>query len=116
MKINADQSEAAPVEPASSPVTQAKNDRVSTTSQIASTTENAPTTFGAAPATPVQRDTDVTFRRDDNGRIYYVISDAQSGEEIIEVPAKAVRNVSQGIEDYLKQQESKSSSHVKTKA
>jgi len=60
--------------------------------------------------------TDVTFRRDSNGRVYYVVSDTQSGKEIQEVPAKEVRNVGQEIEEYLKQQEAKATSHVNVKA
>jgi len=116
MKINSDPSQVAPAEPPNSPAAQAKSDRVSTTSFTASSVESDAMTSGTAPVTPVQRDTDVTFRRDSNGRIYYIVSDAQSGEEILEVPPKSVRDVSQGIEDYLKQAESKSVSHVKTKA
>jgi len=49
----------------------------------------------------------VTFRRDSNGRIYYVLSDAQSGREIEELPPEVVRYVAQGIEDYLKQEQAK---------
>jgi len=64
----------------------------------------------------MQRQTDVTFRRDSNGRVYYVVADAQSGQEILEVPPKAVREVGQGIEDYLKQEESKASAHIEVKA
>jgi len=116
MKINTDQSQSAPVEPVNSPATQAKNERVSSTSFTASSVDDAAPASGTTPVTPVQRDTDVTFRRDSNGRIYYVVSDAQSGEEILEVPPKAVRDVDQGIEDYLKKQGSKPSSHVETKA
>lgn len=58
---------------------------------------------------------DVTFRRDSNGRIYYVISDAQSGKEIQEVPAKAVRSVTEGIDEYLKQEQGKSHTPLNTK-
>ncbi len=49
---------------------------------------------------------DVTFRRDGNGRIYYVVSDAQSGKEIQELPPQAVRTVAEGIDEYLKQKQS----------
>ena len=56
------------------------------------------------------------LRRDNNGRVYYVVSDADSGQEILEVPPKALRDVGQGIEDYLKGEQSKASSHVKVKA
>ena len=50
---------------------------------------------------------DVTFRRDNNGRIYYVVSDAQSGKEIQELPPQAVRSVAEGIDEYLKQEQAK---------
>jgi hypothetical protein len=59
-----------------------------------------------APATEVRK-TAVTFRRDSEGHVFYVVSDAHSGAEILEVPPKTVREVGQGIEDYLKSQESK---------
>lgn len=49
----------------------------------------------------------VTFKRDANGRIYYVVSDAQSGKEIEEVPPQAVRDVAEGIEQYLKKGQTK---------
>jgi hypothetical protein len=59
---------------------------------------------------------DVTFRRDGNGRVYYVVSDAQSGQEIQELPAAAVRSVGQGIDELLKQEEAKARPHVNVKA
>jgi hypothetical protein len=65
---------------------------------------------------PVERSTDVSLRRDSNGRVYYVVSDATSGQEILEVPPKALRDVSQGIEDYLKEAQSKANSRVEVKA
>jgi len=55
------------------------------------------------PAASVEQP-NVTFRRDSNGRIYYVVSDAQSGDEIEELPPEEVRNVAAGIQDYLKGQ------------
>jgi uncharacterized FlaG/YvyC family protein len=58
----------------------------------------------------------VTFRRDSNGRIYYVISDAQSGEEIQEVPAKEVRSVNEAIDEYLSQEKPKAHRPLNTKA
>jgi uncharacterized FlaG/YvyC family protein len=57
----------------------------------------------------------VTFRRDSNGRIYYVVSDPQSGDEIEEVPPETVREVADGIEDYLKQGQTKSRAALNTK-
>ncbi len=116
MKISPDPPSGATVDPPSAAVSQAKNERVSTQSSVASTVERAATSAGTAVVPPPQRQTDVTFKRDSNGRIYYVVSDAQSGEEILEVPPKAVRDVGQGIEDYLKQEESKANAHIVVKA
>jgi hypothetical protein len=70
----------------------------------------------ATSAKPAEPLTDVSLRLDNNGRIYYVVSDPTSGQEILEVPPKALRDVDQGIADYLKQQQSKVSSHVKVSA
>jgi hypothetical protein len=58
----------------------------------------------------------VTFRRDDRGQIYYVITDAQSGKELREVPPAEVRKVGEGIEDFLKQEEAKATPHLDSKA
>ena len=58
----------------------------------------------------------VTFRRDDQGQIYYVLTDAESGKEIREVPPAEIRKVGEGIADYLKQEAAKSTSRVKVKA
>jgi len=117
MKITPEQSQGASVEPVNPAATPAKSERVSTESSAASTVEKASTAAGTAIVPPAQRQTNVTFRRDANGRIYYVVSDANSGEEILEVPPKAVRDVGQGIEDYLKERESKAGgSHVEVKA
>jgi len=115
MKISPDQAPGT-VEPQTVASNQANTQRVSTTSTTASTVEKASTAADAAIVTPAQRQTDVTFRRDANGRIYYVVSDAQTGAEILEVPPKTVRNVGQGIEEYVKQEESKATAHVEVKA
>jgi uncharacterized FlaG/YvyC family protein len=116
MKITPEQNQGSSVEPPNPAANQAKSERVSTQSSTASMVEEAATTAGTALVTPAQRQTEVTFRRDSNGRIYYVVSDAHSGEEILEVPPKAVRDLGQGIEDYLKEEESKTTSHVEVKA
>ncbi len=116
MKIAPDPPSVAAADPSSPAASQGKSERVSTPSSTASTVEGASTSAGTAIVSPTQRPTDVTFRRDSNGRIYYVVSDAQSGEEILEVPPKAVRDVGQGIEDYLKQEESKANAHIEVKA
>jgi hypothetical protein len=67
-------------------------------------------------AAPTERPTDVSLRRDNSGRMYYVVSDAQSGQEVIEVPPKALRDISQGIEDYLKEAQSNATAHLEIKA
>jgi hypothetical protein len=90
-----------PASPSSEPVAQAK----------------VAAEAGTAVATaPLERTTDVSLRRDNNGRVYYVVSDAASGQEILEVPPKALRDVSQGIADYLKEAQSKATSHLEVKA
>jgi hypothetical protein len=59
---------------------------------------------------------DVTFHRDPTGRMYYVVSDPQSGKEIQELPASAVRSVGQEIDEYLKSEQAKATPHVNVKA
>ena len=116
MRVSTDQIPGATVEPQSTTNSQANGQKSTTQSSVASTVEKAATQSGTAIVTPTQRQTDVTFRRDSNGRIYYIVSDAQSGQEIMEVPAKSVRDVDQGIEEYLKEAESKTGPHVKAEA
>lgn len=116
MKISAEQTSGPSAEIANPAANQVKNERVSTQSSTVSTVEKAATTAAAAIVTPAQRQTDVTFRRDNNGRVYYVVADAHSGQEIMEVPPKEVRAVGQGIEEYLKQAQSKTTPHIEVKA
>jgi hypothetical protein len=117
MKIAPEASQGSSVDPVNPAASVVKNQRVSTESSTASAVEHAATTAGTTVVPPVQRQTNVTFRRDSNGRIYYVVSDANSGQEILELPPKAVRDVGQGIDEYLKEQESKAGgSHVEVKA
>ncbi len=71
-----------------------------------------------APQQPVTRnpqETNVVFRRDANGQIYYVFTDAQSGRELQQLPPKEVRNVGQGIADLVKELQQKNSSHLEVK-
>jgi len=64
-----------------------------------------------------QPDTNVTFRRDQNGRIYYILTDGRSGKELEEIPPEQVRSVGQGIAEYLeKEAKAKSTSRVEVKA
>jgi len=81
----------------------------STTEKAAVESQNAVPLAGILQA-------NVTFRRDDRGQIYYVITDAQSGKELREVPPAEVRKVGEGIEDFLKQEEAKATSHLDSKA
>ncbi len=116
MKISTDVATNTPVETSAPTANQAKSEKVSTQSTMASMVEKSSVGAGNAVATPTQRSTDVTFRRDGNGRIYYVVSDAKSGEEILEVPPKTIRDMSQSIDEYLQQREAKSGAHVTVKA
>ena len=67
------------------------------------------------PVTHNPEDTNVVFRRDPNGQIFYVFTDSQSGRELQELPAKEVRNVGQGIADLVKELQQKNSSHIEVK-
>ncbi len=60
----------------------------------------------------------LTFRRDPSGRAYYVITDAQSGRELAQLPPEALRNIGEGIDSYLKQQEQKrtQNTHIEAEA
>ncbi len=68
-----------------------------------------------APVAHSAEDTNVVFRRDANGQIYYVFTDSQSGRELQELPPKEVRNVGQGIADLVKELQQKSSNHIEVK-
>ena len=61
-------------------------------------------------------ESNVTFRRDANGQIYYVVTDAKSGKELREFPPAEVRKVGEGIAEYLKQEEAKNTPHIEVKA
>ena len=58
----------------------------------------------------------VNFRRDEQGKVYYVLTDPDSGKEIREVPSVEIRKVGQGIADYLKHEAAKGTSRVKSQA
>jgi uncharacterized FlaG/YvyC family protein len=60
--------------------------------------------------------TNVTFRRDSSGQIYYVLTDSKSGKELREIPPEEVRKVGEGIADYLRQEQEKSTPHIQVKA
>ena len=58
----------------------------------------------------------VVLRRDASGQIYYVVTDAQTGKELREVPPQEVRKVGEGITEYLKQEEAKAQPRLEAKA
>lgn len=58
----------------------------------------------------------LTFRRDDKGQIYYVLTDPRSGKEIREVPPAEIRKVGEGIADFLKEEAAKAVPQVDRKA
>ncbi len=116
MKISPGQIPAAPVEPTGSTARPARNETVTNPEPAASTIEIAAKTAGTQALKPIEDPTNVTLRQDTNGKVYYVVSDANSGQEILEVPPKALRDIGQGIEDYLKEEQSKASTHIKVQA
>lgn len=113
MKISAGPDPTTPAVPQSVPANSPKNTAATTPPP---SDQKASAAAANSAVTELQHQTNVTLRRDTNGRVYYVVSDAKSGQEILEVPPKELRDVGQGIEDYLKQQQSKASSHVEVKA
>ena len=71
----------------------------------------------AATATgPAEQELSLSFRTDSNGITYYVLTDPQSGEVVREVPAKEIRQVSGGIEQYLKSQAALAAHQTDSKA
>lgn len=46
----------------------------------------------------------LSFRKDNDGKLYYVVTDEQTGQVVREVPPEAVRHVGDGIAEYLKAQ------------
>lgn len=65
---------------------------------VTQTTEGGQTgTASASKSEPL-----LSFQRDLAGRLYYVVSDAHTGEEIAQIPSEQLRNVGEGIADYLK--------------
>ena len=57
----------------------------------------------------------VTFKRDSDGRIYYVVTDATSGKELRQVPSEEVRKAGEGIEEFLKEKQAAESEHLEVK-
>jgi hypothetical protein len=59
-----------------------------------------------------------TVQQDASGRIFYLITDAKTGQEIGQLPPEELRNVGEGIAEYVKQREAQSAAnqHIETKA
>src|SRR5437667_10610575 len=62
------------------------------------------------PAPPVPAQPAVTFRKDSAGKIYYVVTDSHSGQEMRQTPADTVRKASESIHELLTQLEAKDKS------
>jgi len=114
LKVTSDPNAGTPLEPAAGAPSKSPAPHPAPTSVAASTEKSS--AVSGVPAVPLQPSTSVSFRRDSTGRVYYVVSDSNSGKEILEVPPENVRAVGEGIEDYLKHVESQSTPHVETKA
>jgi hypothetical protein len=116
MAIQLDPSSITPVTDANVPLSQTPAPRAPTkaTAPIPQEPLVSPSQAPAAEAEVLQAS--VTFRRDAKGQIYYVLTDAQSGKEIREVPPAEIRKVGEGISEYLKQEEAKTTPHVDSKA
>jgi hypothetical protein len=91
--------------------------RVTTTSIAPAPAPQSVTESQRAASPLVKQDPLVTIQRDTSGRIYYVITDPQSGKQIGEIPPEEIRNVGDGIAAFLKQLEAKqaASEHITTK-
>ena len=90
--------------------------RVTNRPTEATPTQNkaAETQHAAVPADTLPAN--VTFRRDGQGHIYYVLTDGESGKELREVPTSEIRKVGEGIAEYLNKKATKGTSHVKITA
>ena len=77
--------------------------------------QKQPESTSPLPGSPSAQLTNVVFRRDSNGQIYYVFTDANTGREIQELPPKQVRAVGQGIAEFVKVLEEKSSNRLEVK-
>jgi uncharacterized FlaG/YvyC family protein len=116
MKITQEPSPGTTAEAASVATNRVTNQRIATqaSAKPAPTVTDGERALATAPGTAGHQTT-VTFRRDTDGSVYYVVSDARTGDEILQVPPKAVRDAGQGIEEYLKSQESKATATATTR-
>jgi len=111
MKVTLDPLQNAPLAGAPAPRVQASRQPASSVPRSEAVSAANQIDPGAVTSQPA-----VTFRKDSTGKIYYVVTDSQSGEEIRQIPAYAVRKASEGIDEFLKQVEAKEKSHLKVKA
>jgi hypothetical protein len=70
----------------------------------------------AVQASSVLAAPNVTFKRDSNGQIYYIVTDSETGEELRQLPAEEIRKVGEGIAEYLKREQQKQPTHIRVKA
>lgn len=119
MKVLADPGVSPAAERAPAETSAVVSPRVSTPPAAPAPAPPAPSdeqTSGTANASETQ--VAFTVQQDASGRIYYLITNAKTGEEIGQLPPEELRNVSEGIAEYVKQQEAQSAAnqHIETKA
>ena len=102
--------------PAPRAVTPAENSAATTEVPRKEQSASIQNSASPPPASPAPSAPDVTFKRDSAGQIYYVFTDPQTGDELREIPPKEIRSVGEGIADYLKQAQEKTTPHVQVKA
>jgi len=70
----------------------------------------------SAPVASPVHDVSFNVNRDGDGRIFYVVTNANTGQVIREVPSEEVRKVAHGIAEILKQAQSQKQGKLDTKA
>ena len=58
----------------------------------------------------------LSFRKDSDGRTFYVLIDPQSGQIVREIPPEQIRQLGRGIEEYLKSQAALTTRRTDSKA
>jgi hypothetical protein len=80
--------------------------RITSTAKPAAAKPNDGKTDAAKPAASiiaVTPESAVSLQKDASGRFYYLVTNAQTGQPILEFPPEAVRNVGAGIAEYVQQ-------------
>jgi uncharacterized FlaG/YvyC family protein len=90
-------------------------DVATATDATASVSQAAAVSPEAKQHSPLEQ-VNLSFRKDTDGSVYYVVTDEQSGKVIREVPAEAVRHVSDGIAQYLQAEAALRAPKTDTKA